>query len=177
MVPVLALLIPIVLSAVLVFIASSIIHMATPWHKNDLKKVPNEDAVMSALRPFNLPVGNYGMPKSDSMKEMRSPEFLAKFKAGPVAFLTIRPSDFSMGPTLVQWFLYSLVVSIFALALPCEAAAKKKTKKRRSSAANVTVPKPVIPVLAPGELPRATEFRRPSSFRCPGSAPASATRL
>ena len=40
MVSVLSLLIPIALSAVFVFIASSIIHMATPWHKNDLKKLP-----------------------------------------------------------------------------------------------------------------------------------------
>ena len=40
MVSVLSLLIPIALSAVFVFIASSIIHMATPWHKNDLMKLP-----------------------------------------------------------------------------------------------------------------------------------------
>jgi hypothetical protein len=114
MVSVLSLLLPIGLSAVLVFIASSLIHMVIGWHKNDLKKVPNEDAVMSALRPFNLPVGNYGLPKPDSMKAMNSPEFQAKYKAGPVAFLTIRSSDFSMGATMVQWFIYSIVVSVFA---------------------------------------------------------------
>jgi hypothetical protein len=114
MVSVLSLLIPIALSAVFVFIASSIIHMATPWHKNDLEKLPNEDGVMNALRPFNLRPGNYGMPKADSMKDMSSPEFQAKFKAGPVAFLTVRPGEFSMGPTLVLWFIYSLVVSLIA---------------------------------------------------------------
>ena len=114
MVSVLSLLIPIALSAVFVFIASSIIHMATPWHKDDLKKLPNEDGVMNALRQFNLPIGNFGMPKPDSMKDMRSAEFQAKYKAGPVAFITVRSSDFSMGPTLVQWFIYSLVVSLVA---------------------------------------------------------------
>ena len=115
MVPVLSLLIPIALSAVLVFIASSIIHMALSfWHKNDLKKLPNEDAVMNALRPLNLPPGNYGIPKPDSMKAMQSPEFQAKLKAGPVAFITVRPSDFSMGATMFLWFLYSLVVSLIA---------------------------------------------------------------
>lgn len=51
MVSVLSLLIPIALSAVFVFIASSIIHMATPWHRNDLMTLPNEDGVMNAL-PF-----------------------------------------------------------------------------------------------------------------------------
>jgi hypothetical protein len=114
MVSVLSLLIPIALSAVLVFIASSIIHMATRWHANDLTKLPDEDGVMNALRPFNLRPGNYGMPKPDSMKHMGSPEFQAKYKAGPVAFLTVRPGEFSMGSTLVQWFIYSLVVSVFA---------------------------------------------------------------
>ena len=115
MVPVLSLLIPIALSAVFVFIASSIIHMATPWHKNDLAKLPDEDGVMNALRPFKLPPGNYGFPKPGSMKDMQSPEFQAKGKAGPVGFMTIKKSwDFSMGGTLLQWFIYSLVVSLVA---------------------------------------------------------------
>ena len=115
MVPVLSLLIPIALSAVFVFIASSIIHMATPWHKHDLMKLPNEDGVMNALRPFNLPPGNYGIPKPDSMKDMQSPEFQAKLKAGPVAFMTVRAGwNLNMGGTLFQWFLYSLLVSLIA---------------------------------------------------------------
>jgi hypothetical protein len=115
MVSVLSLLLPIALSAVFVFIASSIIHMATPWHRNDFKKFPNEDAVLNALRPLNLQPGEYGLPKPDSMKDMQSPAMMEKMKLGPVAFITIRPSgDFSMTSNLVQWFLYSLVVSLFA---------------------------------------------------------------
>ncbi|HYE89013.1 MAG TPA: hypothetical protein VEA16_21835 [Vicinamibacterales bacterium] len=111
----LSLLIPIALSAVFVFIASSIIHMATPWHKNDLKRFPNEDELQAALRALNLRPGNYGLPKPDSMKEMQSPAFLAKAKAGPVGFITIKESwNFSMGATLAQWFAFSLVVSLFA---------------------------------------------------------------
>ena len=115
MVPVLSLLIPIVLSAVFVFIASSIIHMATPWHKNDLMKLPDEDGVMNALRAFKLPPGNYAFPKADSMADMKSPAFTEKMKAGPVAFMTVRPGwDFNMGGTLFKWFLFSLLVSLFA---------------------------------------------------------------
>jgi len=118
MVSVLSLLVPIALSAVLVFIASSIIHMATPWHKNDLKKVPNEDVVMNALRAFNIPPGEYGFPKPDSMKHMGTPEFQAKYKAGPVAFLTVRPSgDMGMSRNLVMWFIYCAVVGFFAAYL------------------------------------------------------------
>ena len=53
-----ALWLPILLSAVLVFVASSIIHMASPWHKSDYPKMPNEDGVMDALRPFAIPPGD-----------------------------------------------------------------------------------------------------------------------
>lgn len=115
MVPILSLLIPIALSAVFVFIASSIIHMATPWHSGDLRKVPDEEGVMNALRRFNIPPGDYGMPKASSMKDMGSPEFLAKFKAGPVAFMTVRPSgEMSMTRSLIMWFIYSVIVSMIA---------------------------------------------------------------
>ena len=115
MVPVTSLLIPIALSAVFVFIASSIIHMATPWHKNDMQKLPDEPGVMNALRPFTLAPGNYGFPRPDSMKDMQSPEFKEKFRKGPVGFLTVRPSgEVGMGANLVQWFIFSLVVSLFA---------------------------------------------------------------
>jgi hypothetical protein len=116
MVPVTSLLIPIALSAVFVFIASSIIHMALPWwHKHDLSKLADEDGVMNALRPFKIPPGNYAFPKPGTMKEIRTPEFEAKQNAGPVGFMTMRASgDFNMGLLMLQWFVYSLVVGLFA---------------------------------------------------------------
>lgn len=115
MVSVLSLLLPIALSAVFVFLASSIIHMVTPWHKHDLMPLPNEDAVMNALRPFKIPPGNYGFPRPGSMADMKSPEFEAKVKAGPVGFMTMRDGwNFNMGGTLFLWFIYSLAVSLFA---------------------------------------------------------------
>jgi Flp pilus assembly protein TadB len=46
---------PILLSAVLVFVASSVIHMLLhQWHSKDFKRFAAEDAVMDALHPFNL---------------------------------------------------------------------------------------------------------------------------
>lgn len=115
MVPVLSLLVPIVVSAVFVFIASSVIHMFTPFHKGDLKRLPDEDATMNALRALKIPPGDYAMPLASSMKDMGSPEFLAKMKAGPVVIMTVRPiSEPGMTKNLVQWFLYSIVVSLFA---------------------------------------------------------------
>ena len=50
-----ALWLPILLSAVLVFVASSLIHMASPWHKSDYPKLPDEEQLIGALRPLVIP--------------------------------------------------------------------------------------------------------------------------
>ena len=68
-----ALWLPILLSAVLVFVASSIIHMVLPYHKNDMLKVPNEDDVVEAVRRANVPPGDYGAPHPGSMAGMKDP--------------------------------------------------------------------------------------------------------
>ena len=115
MVPLMSLWLPIVLSAAFVFIASSIIHMLLRYHRHDFTKLPNEDAVMAALRPLDIPPGDYMMPNAQSMKEMKDPAFLEKFHKGPVAMLTVmRGGSMSMGKNLAGWFIYCLVVSIFA---------------------------------------------------------------
>jgi len=110
-----ALWLPILLSAVIVFAVSSVIHMFTPWHKGDYPKIPNEDRVMDALRPLGIPPGDYMFPRPSSMQEMRSPEFLAKRNKGPVMVVTVYPSGpVTMGRELVLWFLFSVVVGVFA---------------------------------------------------------------
>ena len=115
---------PILLSAVLVFVASSIIHMATPWHKGDYLQTPNEDKVMEALRAFAIPPGDYMMPRPADMKDMKSKEFCDKMEKGPVMMFTMMPTGaFSMGKNLVQWFVFSIVVSFFAAYVTAHALA------------------------------------------------------
>jgi hypothetical protein len=115
MVPVLSLWLPIFLSAVFVFIVSSFIHMVLTYHKNDFRKLPDEAGVMEALRKFNIPPGEYSFPKPENMKEMSTPEFTEKMKNGPVAFITVMKNEApSMTGSLIQWFIYSIIVSIFA---------------------------------------------------------------
>jgi hypothetical protein len=114
MVSLTALWLPILLSAVLVFVASSIIHMALAWHSGDFKKLPSEDAVLDALRPFNLPSADYVAPRPASMREMSTPEFQAKAARGPRVMLAVLPATNSMPRNLAKWFVYCLVVSIFA---------------------------------------------------------------
>ena len=115
MVPIFSLWLPILVSAVFVFIASSIIHMLLGYHANDFRKFPDENAVTDALRKLNLPAGEYMYPLASSTKEMNSPEFQEKAKKGPGLILAIWPGGRpSMAVSLIQWFLYSVIVNIFA---------------------------------------------------------------
>ena len=107
---------PILLSAVLVFVASSVIHMVfMSWHKDDYLHVPNEDKVMEALRPFALAPGDYMMPQPASMQDMKSAEFTDRRTKGPAMIFTVLPGGpVQMGGSLVQWFVYCVVIGIFA---------------------------------------------------------------
>lgn len=106
---------PILLSSVIVFVVSSIIHTLLPWHHSDYPQVPKEDEVRAALRPLEIPPGDYMIPRPKGMQDMRSPEFAEKMKQGPVVVMTVMPNGpASMGKPLLLWFLYSVVIGIFA---------------------------------------------------------------
>lgn len=123
-----ALWLPIILSAVIVFVVSSIIHMLLPWHKNEFPRVPDENALMDAVRPLAIPPGEYMVPRAGSMEALKSPEFIERVNRGPVFILRMMPNGVrSMGPMLGQWFVYLLVVDILTAlvaqqALPTGAA-------------------------------------------------------
>ena len=115
MMTVLSLWLPILIAAVLVFLASSVIHMVLGFHNKDVGAIPDERKVADALRPFAIPPGDYAMPHGADAKEMATPEFIQKTKEGPVAFLTVLPNEpMNMGKSLGMWFSYSLVVGGFA---------------------------------------------------------------
>jgi hypothetical protein len=106
---------PILLSAVIVFVVSSVIHMLSPWHKSDYPQAPNEDKLRDAVRPLAIPPGDYMVPRAASRAELSTPEFAAKMRAGPVTMLTVMPNGlWSMGRNMGLWFLYLIVVGILA---------------------------------------------------------------
>ena len=115
MVSLVSLWLPILVSAVLVFLISWVIHVFLTYHWTDFGKLPNQDQVLAALRPLNIPPGEYMVPKPDSSKEMQSPEYQEKLKQGPFLMMTVfPPGPMAMGGQLVQWFVYCVVVSVFA---------------------------------------------------------------
>jgi hypothetical protein len=105
--------IPILLAAVLVFVASSIIHMFLGYHAGDLEEVPSEERVRTVLREASIPPGDYAIPRAGSMKEMADPAFIAKQEEGPVMIVTVLPSGPpSMGSLLAKWFGFTVAVSV-----------------------------------------------------------------
>jgi hypothetical protein len=118
MVELTALWMPIVGSAVIVFVASSVIHMALPYHKSDYQKLSNEEKVMDAIRAAGVAPGSYHFPRCESHKDMKNPEYVAKLNKGPIGLLTVMPSGQpNMGKYLGAWFAYCLVVSVFVAYL------------------------------------------------------------
>lgn len=109
-----ALWLPMLLSAVFVFVASSIIHMLIPIHRNDAKALPDEEGFSDNLNDQNLAPGEYFFPACKSMKDMGSEEMMVKYRRGPVGFLILSPKGPpAMGKLLGQWFAYCWVVSFF----------------------------------------------------------------
>ena len=118
MVPLTALWLPILLAAVIVFVASAIMHMVLPYHKSDYQPLPDEDKLLAALRAAGLKRGLYVFPFCTQQKEMKSPAMIEKYKQGPVGMLTV----FSGGPPampklLAMWFAYCLVIGYFVAYL------------------------------------------------------------
>ena len=115
MVSIVSLWLPILLSAVAVFLVSSVIHMVFQYHKTDFKQIPSEDQVMDDLRKYNIQPGDYYFPRAESSADMKSPEYIEKANKGPVATITVMESGPpKYGGSLVQWFIFSIVVGIFA---------------------------------------------------------------
>jgi hypothetical protein len=107
-----ALWLPILLSAVIVFIASSIMHTVLSYHKSDCHQIPDEDKVMVTLRGAGLQRGIYMFPYCDP-KDMKSPAMQEKYKQGPIGMMTVFPPGPPALPKfLAMWFAYCLVIGI-----------------------------------------------------------------
>jgi hypothetical protein len=89
--------------------------MMLTYHRTDYSRLPDEEKVLDALRPLNVPAGEYIFPHAGSMAAMKDPAYAEKLSRGPVGMLTLRPTGpFNMGGSLALWFVYSAVVSAFA---------------------------------------------------------------
>ncbi len=107
----LSLWLPILLSAIAVFIASSVIWMALQYHNSDWKPLPDEEAARAALK--GTPPGEYTLPYAADNRMRQDPEWMRKYEEGPAAMLVVLPhGSMAMGTQLATWFAYCVVISL-----------------------------------------------------------------
>ncbi|HXT16169.1 MAG TPA: hypothetical protein VN706_11105 [Gemmatimonadaceae bacterium] len=113
-----ALALPILAATVVVFVLSMLIQMA-PWHKHDFDNVPDDDAVLNAIRQLNIPPGDYCVPSPRLPDGRRNPDFVDKWAAGPSVTMTVIPPSANMGRYMGQWFAFTLLVAAIAGWVTC----------------------------------------------------------
>ncbi|MDQ7048577.1 MAG: hypothetical protein Q9M92_03205 [Enterobacterales bacterium] len=119
---------PILLSAIAVFVASSIIHMLLGYHRGSYHKIPDEDTFLAKLQALELSAGEYMYPYAGDSAALNTQEFQDKMKNGPSGMLIAYPKGgYSMLKNLSWWFIYSLIVGCFTayiagIALPSDAS-------------------------------------------------------
>lgn len=107
---------PILLSAVLCHVASALLWMVLPIHKNDFKNPGDkEKTLMDFVRTVGLPPGMYWVPYCGPGTDRKNPEVMEKLKNGPYASFIIMPKAPSMGASLGMWIVNLLLIS-FAIA-------------------------------------------------------------
>jgi len=101
----------ILVSAILVWIASAVVWMILPHHKSDFRGVAEEEAAREALS--GLQPGQYNIPHCASQAELKEPEMQKKFAEGPLAFVTVLPNGLPpMGKNMALSFVFNLVVGV-----------------------------------------------------------------
>ena len=102
---------PVVVSGFAVFILSALAWTVMPHHKKDWRGMPNEDAVLAAMRTNPPAPGQYAIPFFDP--RMRDdPVLKERIAKGPNGYFTAIQSGMpSMGPMMAQSFVFYLVVS------------------------------------------------------------------
>lgn len=125
---------PILLSAIAVFVISSLIHMVFKWHAPDYRGFSNEEAVRAAIRAGNPAPGRYVVPYCSDVKEMGSESMVRKYKEGPVGQFAIGPNGTpNIGKHLAQWFCVTLIVSTASAYLAAKFAAVDGTEALRAA--------------------------------------------
>lgn len=103
---------PVLVSGLVVWIASAIVWMVLPHHRSDFKSLKDEPSVADALRKQGLAPGHYRVPYCSDMKTMKDPAFLKKLEDGPVALIVLtKPGPPAMGKSLVLYLGFNVLLS------------------------------------------------------------------
>ena len=113
---------PILVSAVLVWIASFLCHMVIPLHKGEWRQLPSEEQTLQSLQ--GATAGNYMFPWG-TMADMKNPEFVERQKNGPNGTVIIWPGPVNMGRNLILTLLSYMLIGLFVAYIAWHALAGK----------------------------------------------------
>jgi hypothetical protein len=102
---------PILLSAVAIWIISAIVWMALPHHKQDFIGLTDEDGFMDSIRRSGIKPGNYVFPDFRDREAMKSEKISKALEEGPVGHLSVWRTPLTMVSKLVGTFIVYIVVS------------------------------------------------------------------
>lgn len=106
---------PILIATICVFFASSIIWMLLPYHKPDIKFIPNESDFDEAIGKLNIAPGFYMYPNCQNSKEMKSEAFAARWKSGPWGTINVLEKQPNFGMNLLKTFIaYGVITTMVA---------------------------------------------------------------
>jgi hypothetical protein len=109
---------PILVSGLAVFVMSALVWTALPHHRKEFHGLPNDDAVLGAIRGGKPSPGLYMTPFFGSQEARGTAEAKAKMEAGPMAFITVMPGgNRSMGPMMAQSAVANLLIASFVAYL------------------------------------------------------------
>ncbi len=114
----LALWLPTLLAAIVVYVAGFVLHMVLPHHHTDFAKIGDEERFSVELRTHQLEKGQYAFPFASSPIELKDAAYQERVLTGPVGVITIWPNE--IGPSsaqLAKHFLHVLVITIFVAYL------------------------------------------------------------
>jgi len=102
---------PIVVSAGVCWVMSSVIWVVLKYHNSDYKKLVDEDAARAGLKGHSP--GYYLMPHCLDPADMKNPDVKQKFDDGPIAYITLLPNGVpAMRPKMIGMVLYFLAVGV-----------------------------------------------------------------
>ena len=107
-----AILLPVFVTAIVLFIASSIAWTVSPHHRQDWVGHPTEKEFLEQLAASEVPRGQYIFPFI-TPTEMKDPERMATYEKGPHGTLNVWGSKPSMPRNLALTFLTFLVACFF----------------------------------------------------------------
>lgn len=105
---------PILLSTVLIFMASALMWMVLPHHRTDWQSMPNGERVQEVLK--GVSPGQYIYPGIMKREERKDKEAQKRYQAG-MGFVIVREPRFEMGKQMGSSFLYYLAVSFLVAYL------------------------------------------------------------